>query len=264
MKNKVELYVLLGIILLLSTYIVLRKDRKINYEVPKITSFEQSDISKISFNDLDLTFDNGKWILPSGFFVDSSKIDQITADLSELKVIDMISKSKEYTRFKLDSPDILKVYNGEKLLLQLLVGSTSSTGNYTYIKFPNKDEVYSVRGDLKRNLASGEDELRSKQVLSLDNPTRYTITTPDTTIKKEGEEANDILGYLKNVEAKDFKNLSRTDPLLTIAIEDNDLTKTLIIYNKVDNEYPATSSEVNFPFTIPSWIVTKLQGVKNN
>ncbi len=261
MKNKLELYILVGLIAVLSIYIFVRQDRNINYDIPKLKSMMEEDYTMISYNGFDFTKQGDQWYIPSGFKVQESIMNRIKSEISGIKIIDMISESKDYNRFGLEDSKLLKVYKNEKLLLELNVGATSSTGNYTYIKIQDRDEVYSIRGDIDNNLNKSEDELRNRQVLSFNTLNELTITKGEEVIKKTESEASDILPMLKNLQASTFKDLSREKVLLTISIS-GDEEKSLIIYDKIESEYPATSSDVNFPFTLPSWLVEQLLDFK--
>ena len=263
MKSKVELYVLVGLIVVTTLYIALRQDKNINYKLPDMKTFVSGDISSINYSGFELKRSGDDWLLPSGYKIQKSAIDRITKELSDLKLIDMISKSKQYSTYGLDKSKNLTVYNGDKELLNIEIGSTSNSGNYTYVKLPNRDEVYSVRGDLNRELSKSEEQLRNRVILSCDDISTLEITKGDTFITKKSDELEDIAPTLKSLEVKGFDDIKRKNPILTLKVIDTSgSVKTLIIYEKVDNNYPATSSEVNFPFTLPDWVVTKLQAIK--
>lgn len=259
MKNKIELYILSGLIILLSLYIVLRDNKNLNYDIPSLERFNKSEITKIEYNDFSITQSDGKWFLPSGFEAQESKIDRLISDAESLKLIDMISDSKDYTRFGLDTPNKLKILKNDQLLLELLVGTSSSTGNYTYVKLTGRDEVYSVRGDLNSTYNKGEEELRNKRVLSIeaDKVTEVKITKDSETNSITGEDLTETLNRVKDLDALNFNDLDRSKELLTLEIIGDEI-KTLTIFQKVGEEYPALSSQVSFPFTLPAWIVDSL------
>lgn len=263
MRNKIEIYILSGLIVLLSLYIVLRDNKNINYNIPKLEKFTKDDITKITFKDLTITKRDNSWFLESGYEVDSYKMDRMLNDAQSIKIIDMISDNSDYRRFGLDDPSTLKIYKNEMLLLELNAGNTSSTGNYTYIKLPEYDEVYSIRGSVKDVFDKHEGELRSKRVLTLneDKVSQIEIKKGDDTIVKTWDEAKDILNSLKSLDAYSFKELDTSNVLATVDIL-GDENKTLVIFEKVDDIYPATSSDVSFQFTLQSWIVDPILGLE--
>lgn len=257
MKNRVEIVVLSVIILLLATYIIFRKDQKINYTLPKMTTIESDEITKIDYKGFEFVKEGDEWFLPSGYKASESVMSRITSEISNIALIDMISLSKDYKRFELESDNLLKVYKNEKEILNLNIGSTSSTGNYTYVKFTNRDEIYSIRGDIKDILTENEDNLRSKVVLSFHDVDNIIITNGDNEKTLSDEASEELQLYINNLKASTFKELPRGEILLSIAITGAD-SHTLIIYEAVDGEYPSTSSDVDFPFTLPEYIVNKL------
>lgn len=261
MKNKLEIYILLGIIAVLSLYIILREDQNINYKIPKISLVKEDEITKIIFDKMELTTTDNIWYLPSGYKVAKNSINRIISELSGLRVIDKISDTEDYDRFSLGDPKVLQVFKNDKLVTNILIGSTSSTGNYTYIKFPDDKSVYSIRGDIKELFGEGETELRSKTILTATDIQEVIINNKDGEVVKTGEDLKD-LQFLTSIEADSFKVLPRDETLLTLTIKVGESYKSVIIYNKVENEYPATSSEVNFPFTLSENLVNKISDIK--
>lgn len=261
MKNRVELYILSGIILLLSMYIIFREDRNINYTIPTLNTMAIEDITNITFDSIKLSQKNGEWYLSSGYPAAKASIKRVTTELVNLRIIDKISDSDNDRRFGLDAPKNLKVYNGEKVLIDLYIGSTSPTGNYTYIKLPNKTGVFSIRGDISNLFGKTEEDLRSKEILSLENPLEVTITKGEDVITKSEGDLSE-LDFLKNLKADSFKELARDEVLLTLSIKSDKESKSLIVYQNVDGQYPATSSQVDYPFTLPEYIVKKIEAIE--
>lgn len=263
MKNKIDIYILSGVIILLSLYIVLQDNKNINYDIPKLENFTKEDITKITFKDLTISKKDNTWFLSSGYEVDSYKIDRMLSDAQSLKIIDMISDNEDYRRFGLDNPSTLKVYKNEMLLLELDAGKTSSTGNYTYIKLPEHNEVYSVRGSIKDVFDKHEGELRSKRVLTIneDKISQIKITRGADTVIKNRDEAKELLASLKTLDAYSFKELDISKVIATVDIVGEE-SKTLMIFEKVDDLYPATSTDVSFQFTLQSWMVDPILGLE--
>lgn len=263
MKNKIEISILSGLIVLLSLYIVFRDNKSINYEIPKLEKFVKEDITKITYEDFTITKKGDLWFLPSGYEAQTSKIDRMINEAASLKLIDMISDNKDYQRFGLDKSKTLKVFKNDQLLLELLTGNSSNTGNYTYIKLPNRDEVYSVRGSIESNFNKTEEDLRDKLVLSLnaEEVTEVKITKGSEVIAKSGEDLKPILDSIQSLNANNFNDLKRENELLTVEVVGK-TTKTLTVFKKVGEEYPALSSDVDFPFTLPSWIVDKINEIE--
>ncbi len=261
MKNRVEYGILIGLIVVLTAYIFLRKDQEINYTLPKMTKFVKDDLTKVTYGDFNITKSDGIWYLPSGFELSDSMGSRILNELSNIKLIDKISETDNYKKFGIEDSNKLNLYKNDRTLVELYIGKTSSTGNYTYVRFPGVKGVFSIRGNFSELLDKSEDELRSKLVLSLDNVTEITINQDGNDVIKTGEEVEEIVSYLDNLQATGFEELERGNILLSVAIKGQE-DKTLIIYEGVDGKYPATSSQVEFHFTLSEWVVNKLKEVK--
>lgn len=259
MKNKLELYIVSGLIILLSLYIIFRDNKNLNYDIPRLEKFNKEDITKIQFKDMALKKVDGLWFLPSGYEALESKVERLLSDATAIELIDMISDSKDYSRFQLDSPDVLAIFKNDERLLELLVGGSSSTGNYTYVKLPGRDEIYSVRGSIDNTFNKSELDLRNKTVFTVNSEKvkEIKITKDSETLSKTGEALVPVTDLIKSVEATSFDDLDRSNEILNIEVI-GDTIKTLTIFEKVDNEYPALSSEVSYPFTLPSWSVDRL------
>lgn len=257
MKNKVEIIVLFIVILILTLYIVLREDKNINYTIPSMEKVISNELTKIDYQGFQISKSDGKWYLPSGYEASENSMNKIITSLVDLEIIDIISQSKDYERFGLDKENFLTLYNKEEEILKLNIGATSSTGNYTYIKFPSKDNVYSVRGDINNYLTMNEDELRSKVVLNITDITEITITKDGETKTLTESEFKEMEVYLHNLQADSFNDLKRENLLLSVNIKGNN-SKTLDIYEPQNGIYPATSTDVDFPFTLPEYVVNKL------
>ncbi|MBN2617794.1 MAG: DUF4340 domain-containing protein [Spirochaetales bacterium] len=262
MKNKKDIYILAGIIILLFSYIIFRQDNNINYVLPKTETIKAEDITKIEFNGFDLNKTDEKWILPSGYKASPTAMDRIIAGITNFQLIDMISQSKDYQRFGLDTPKELKVKNGDKDLLSIKIGNTSNTGNYTYVLVPGDDNVYSVRGDLSELFNKSEDSLRDKTVIAVNNINKIELIKDQNEVELSADQISTLAPVLKDLQALTFEDVERNEQLLALNIT-GDSHSSLIIYNKVGNSYPATSSEVDFPFTLPEYIVTKFLNIQN-
>lgn len=260
--NKKELYILLAIIVVLLSYIIFRPNESLNYKIPKINKIEETTMEKISYMEMTLSKSGDEWLLPSGYNVSSTVIKRILSSLKEIKVIDMISSSKDFERYGLSELHPLTVMGNDIELLKIYIGNTSSTGNYTYIKLENRDEVYSVRGDLTTLIPQTEEELRDKTVFSYDHATDMIINIGEEEFILTGEELENNKLYISNLQASTFNELPRENVIITVSVK-AEQDHTLIIYEKVENEYPATSSDVPYPFTLPTYVVERVLELQN-
>lgn len=255
--SKKELYILSAIIVVLLSYIIFRPNESLNYKLPKLVKVEESSISRISYMDMTLQRDENNWLLPSGYDVSATVINRIISTITDIKVIDMISSSKNFDRYGLAELHPLTIKGKESDLLKIYIGNKSSTGSYTYVKLENRDEVYSIRGDLTTLIPQTEEELRDKTVFSYNRATEMIINISGEEIILTGEELDNNQLYISNLQASTFNELPRENPIITISVK-AEKDHTLIIYEKVGNEYPATSSDVPYPFTLPEYVVQRI------
>jgi hypothetical protein len=263
MKSKIELGIVAFLIVGLLAYIIFRNDNNINYNLPKMEKISRDSVSKITYNDFEITKSNGEWFLPSGYKAQKVSIDRLLAETENLRVIDMISESKNYSRFGLEEADTLKIYKNDQVLLDIKVGNTSKTGNYTYVLILGQSQVYSIRGNIKNTFNKTENDLRDKTVFTVtkDQITEIVITRGDKVINLTPEQIEEISPTIANITASNFNNLNSGEVLLTMEVK-GETNKTFTIYNKVGEEYPGGSTDVDFPFTVPSWIVSKLEAIE--
>lgn len=259
--SKKELYILSAIIMVLLTYIVFRPNKSINYKIPKLATVEETSITEIRYKAMSIIKSGDQWILPSSYSASETVMERVLKNLSTLKVIDMISSRKDYKPYGLDElhPLIVKSRSGREL--KIYIGNRSSTGGYTYVKLEERPEVYSIRGDLTTLIPQTEEELRNRTVFSYSRAEEMTITIGEKSYTLTGEELENNQFYISNLQAASFNDLTREDVIATISVKAED-DHTLIIYEKVGDEYPATSSDVSFPFTLPTYIVDRILAVE--
>lgn len=255
--SKKELYILSAIVVVLLSYIIFRPNESLNYKLPKLVKVEETSINSISYLDMTLLRDGGNWLLPSGYNVSSTVMERILNTITDIKVIDMISSSKDFERYGLSELHPLTIKGRESDILKLYIGDKSSTGSYTYVKLENRDEVYSVRGDLTTLIPQTEEELRDKTVFSYNRATEMIINIGDNEYILTGEELENNQLYISNLQASTFSELPRETPIITVSVK-AEKDHTLIVYEKVDSEYPATSSDVPYPFTLPEYVVQRI------
>lgn len=260
-SQKLEIYILSGLIVLLSLYIFLRGDENLNYKIPSVELETLQNLQSITYNNFTIENKEESWVLPNGYSVSDNVLDTIDRKLKNFQVIDKISDRDNEERFGMDNPQNLELKSINGDTTNLIIGSLSSSGSYTYVKIPNQSGVFSVRGDITQLLSSNIDELRSKTVLKTDNISKIIVTKNETEIVKDGESLKDLT-FLENIKANSFKDLIREEQLLTLSVIDEKGEKSMIIYKEQNGEYPATSSEVDFPFTLTKYTVDKLLDIE--
>jgi hypothetical protein len=282
-------YLIAGIIIALSVvYLLLRSDAKINYEIPRFTSFEKDDIVSVSISgpdgDLELKKSGDSWIIePRGDFADVSLVNNLLSQSSDLSIVDLISPGEDYRRYELDDSSALSVslFTKDGPVREFLLGKSSATSIYSYIRLKEKKGVYSVRGNLKSTFISAPDKWRDKQVLSFDPDSVVSIeiqkdgNTVLLSSKSEDEtrkwysggvsldNSDDIEVHVKSLsklKCLSYLDDSSPDPLASVKITTAGGVHTLDLLEKLDQGYSARTSYVNDPFMIPLYMGDMILG----
>ncbi len=114
------------------------------------------------------TGDTWKMVEPIAYPVEENPVEYLAETLGKLKVIDIISDNKsKHALFGVDEKLGVEMValQRDKQLLHIIVGK--STGNFTYVRLPESDEVYRVLGSHRRDFDKSATSLRDKTVLDL-------------------------------------------------------------------------------------------------
>ena len=279
MKIKKE-YILITIIIAVSLlYLTLKKDSGMNYELPELASIGDKPVTAILMvrpeGTIELTKDGENWVVsPEGYRTLNGKAHSLIDALSELTIQDLISPREDYELYELDDKTAVRLtlYSQQEILREVLVGKTSSSGIYTYIRLPEEKGVFSVREDLSSYLIPREEWL-DKQVISFqpDEVKNLSLTGAGKTLKmvknendgksiwiREGSETEetaipDQLKELSRLTALNFLPEGGTEsPLATLTITTGSGDQDLMIYEKREDGYRARSSYGKGDFLIPA------------
>jgi len=173
-KIKTE-YIIIAVIIVMLAFLVIKKEDKMHYDLPEIELIEQDQITKIEIQKPDATITlvktDGKWMIsPQNYPTESSKIDQIIKEITDLSVTTLVSESKNYVPYGLDKENkiIVRAYNREKNIREFEVGKVASTYHHTFIKLPEDKNVYHARNSFRSNFDEKLDNLRDKKVFKID------------------------------------------------------------------------------------------------
>jgi len=125
-------------------------------------------------SDVELVKAGGDWKLtkPVQQPADSQTIQGMLSSLKELKLEDVISTKKDkFGTYQVDSTGTqVEVWQGDKSVLSVVVGKSSSDWTHTYVRRPNEDRVYRAEGVLTYNFNRRPDDWRDKTILKLEEP----------------------------------------------------------------------------------------------
>lgn len=122
---------------------------------------------------------DGKWQMaaPVTYPVVESFIDSMTKTLSTLYVIDVISeKASSHDKFSVNDKNGIDVtvLGAGKELLHIIVGSSS--GGMTFVRYPDKNEVYRMKGSFKFHFDRAIKSIREKTIIKTDIEGLKTVT----------------------------------------------------------------------------------------
>ena len=302
MKSKKEFLLLALIIVVLGVYLFMRSTDRVHYDLPVLSPVDPAEITSVEIttgtSTLVLTRVDETWHLtPAQWPADSSMMQDILKVLELLKISDLVSKAKAYTRYDLDAVNGISVqaYNEGTLIRDFILGKTAPTYRHTFIRLSGDDNVYMAEGDFRRVFDVTPEMMRDKLVLSFpkEEITRITIIGKDTAVTVSSEEIgekNDSEGTepkasvtWKNDQGQDIEPsvvsallspLSRllcetylndrepadlTDPLYTISLSGKNDYSLSIYASSQHQENPAASSQTPFVFLMPDYLMEKIE-----
>ena len=176
MKIRKEYLILIAIILALSLYLTLRNPDRALYSLPQFPDLSKKDISKIEIilKDTTITLERREdhWdITPHGYRADDTKVEKMLDLLSGLTLTALVSESKKYERYELNSDKkiTVKAWKENTLQREFDVGKAASSYRHTFIRIAGNDRVFHAHGNFRGDFDQTTDKLRDKAVLSFDS-----------------------------------------------------------------------------------------------
>lgn len=151
MKNR-RLLISLGLIAVLLLYIVFSRTNR-SADIPEVESFESADdiMVKREKGPLHLYLKDGIWVInDEAYPADKTKVENMEKEMRDFKITDFISKSPFYEKYNLTEDKAVRVTVKKEGAVKrdILLGKKSSTNRNTYVKFPDKNEIYLASGDI--------------------------------------------------------------------------------------------------------------------
>jgi hypothetical protein len=176
MKIKKQYLILSGIIAVLLIYLILGGSRsKMSYEVPKLESLNEQDITKLEIILSDRTVILGgqgeSWnIEPQDYPADPVKVEDMLETVSNLTLTELASEQQDYQRYDLDQDSriTVKAYQDEKIVREFDIGKIPSTYRHTFIRMADDTRVYYARESFRSRFEVEIKDLRDKKVMSFD------------------------------------------------------------------------------------------------
>lgn len=204
MKFKKEYLILTVIIVAALLYLFFSSaDRgEKTLQLPKIEA-EKIDRLIVKFREkepLTLAKKEERWqIEPKHYTADQNNVDRMLQVIVNLKLTAMVSESENYERYGLLPKEriIIEAYSAGKLVRSLTLGKTAPTNQHTFVLVEKDPRVYHARGQLDPVFEQSVENLRDKNILSLDKAgiTEIAVAKGDRSLalvrKKEPEKKAD-------------------------------------------------------------------------
>ena len=174
--------IILGVIAALGAAIVLQ--RTVHFSsVPSVKPWsgvaDEIVIKKGSSPEIRLSKKEGVWSVGAeNYPAEASIVESMIKKLDEFTLIDLVTKKEFYERFDLsdDRASRVTVKGGGKVLRDILIGKKSGTGDSSYVKFPDKKEVYLAGGNLSFELGKDVEGFRARTILKCPIESMESIT----------------------------------------------------------------------------------------
>ncbi len=170
-----KLIISLGIIAVLIIYLIFSRSDRSQKNLPELEKWEKGAaeilIDKKSAEKLRIYKKEGGWVIgDEAYPADKTKTDKMEKDMNDLGITDFISDGPHYERYDLVPEKAIRVtIKGEGgVLRDVLLGKKSSTNRNTYVKFPEKKEIYLASGSLADQFDKAVADLRDKEIYNVD------------------------------------------------------------------------------------------------
>ena len=242
--------------------------------------------------------DDGWFIAPQNYPADETTVNNIIRTISELKLTALVSESKNYSIYELDKDNSIEVesYAGDKILRKISIGKPASSYRHTFVMLGDDHRVYHAEGNMKNEFNKTVSDLRDKLVMKFSDeiaevtmkkggdeltvirttpPASVDITDKDLKAGVEdvtkwiaadgspvkAEDIDEIITSLSNFQCDEFIEDRKKDdfksPLFKLRLKGIN-TYTISLFEKQDDQYPAISSESEYPFFISEWKAKKI------
>lgn len=278
------------IIVGLSLYVAFRQRDRMQYSIPSLEPLNAREIKALEIEQagemIKLVRAGETWqIQPEGYRADPVAIREMLKTVTELKLTELVSVTGNYGRYDLEEKSRIRVtaYKNDEVLRLFHVGKRSPNYNHTFIRMEGDDRVFQSPGNLGAVFGLSVEGLRDRLVLSFD-PEAITeiraqgggwavklIRTPEDSSQyqsstgptnraawstKSGkawdaETIEKLLNTLSDLKAFRYREQGDRDgePVFTILLM-GEKPYSLEVFARVDNLYPARSSESEYPFAL--------------
>jgi len=181
MKIGKQIIIPVLIILILGLYLGINKTGKMNYKIPLFDSIDSKNINNITIKGptslIELYLEDGIWrIDPDNLRAEHSRVSKMISFIVNPELIDMVSDTGNYQNYGLEENDYISVKawtnkDSNKILTrELFIGNTNTTGDFTFIRRPDIEKVFTVSENIKDLFDINTNELLDKRIININIP----------------------------------------------------------------------------------------------
>ena len=273
-----------------------KKREEAEEKAKKLFPFEEKDIAQIDLNNpegklsLQKNKDGWKLLKPVEAKADKASCDSLAGDLASVKVDRTLEEPNiNWKNFGLDPAAIqltVKLNDGKTHELEL--GEKDFSSSSVFARIPGQNKVLVLASTLLQSDANKKviefrdksvlefqrDQLKALDVVRKDKEFKFEKSGDDWLIKKpfdgrgDNSEINSVLSDLEFAKVEDFVSppleepkkygLDKPEVRVDLFLGDNRARKTLLIGNKVDNNYYAKDESRDVVFKVKEDLFKKL------
>ena len=278
-----------AVVIALVLYIALRREDRVRYVLPESPAVDRSTITAILIEGtggIELLKQGDIWIItPDGYAALQSEVDSMLEALEDFTITDLVSTAEYYDRYELDNERKLHVTAKAtgNIVRSFDLGKRAPSYNHTYVRLDSDSNIYHAASDLRRTFDKTKDDLWDKMVLSFDRESivnigvrlpdgTITLSKPTQQVQADSQEEksrwessddgewdaeviDDLLDRLDDLTCARFiegEYDEPGEPLIELALQGSD-SYELILYEKDDEGYRASSSHTPYFFYVSSW-----------
>jgi hypothetical protein len=279
-RKNLDIALLLLAILILSAYLIFRPQNNISYTLPEIPEISLEDIASLELQEdgRSILIENtqGQWTA-QGYRLDLARIRTLINNLFETRFIDLVSSGNSgLATYGLDAENSVKFTENDGSSFSYKFGKTSESRSYSYVKLPDSNKVYTLRGNITQTVDTNVDALRDRSLFSMQNPEKLSIFYEDQEIVlakdaegnwqgELGEDPENLVFRIMASKAQSFIDgpTSEGAALFRIQVEEGSRTEELLIYLQEDQSYLGESSYAQTAFRVDSALISQLEDLVN-
>jgi hypothetical protein len=225
-KNVKKEYLILLIIIVVLTAYLLKNDRnKTETALPELKQIDKTTIKKIIVKgpkgQFTIVVNKKKWsLLPETYPVIDGKVNKMVELLANADISDLMSKAGKYDRYGLGKKTGTSVIakDDKKDLRNIIIGHNSESGNRTFVKLKDDDNIYQARGDYKGSFNISKQDIINKNIFTFNS--------------------SDIVELLIEIDGKQehFVKVNKTNEVNESKVNKKDKDKKAITDSKTDKE----------------------------